>query len=266
MAIDCQHSWYRRPPASNALSPEPSSVVTPRAFESVPVESAPEPAGAEPLLDQEPPEDGTSPSQMLVEENVSNEVAQSSPPSEESSGAVSDCAVSESPVEAESEQPCSDVRVLDSQGNLIPEEPAVAEKSADVVSSPPESSLPDSVLVTAALEDPPSSTPASEDFVLSVSDSALAQISIPPPLSAATLDLAPPDDSGDDDDIGDSVPLRDGQEVATAWKRISRKKGRKKNLARKASSAASDLFVLVRKATRPSLPGARPRKGKDSSK
>lgn len=44
-------------------------------------------------------------SQMLVEENVSNEVAQSSPPSEESSGAVSDCAVSESPVEAESEQP-----------------------------------------------------------------------------------------------------------------------------------------------------------------
>lgn len=69
--------------------------------------------------------------------------------------------------------------------------------------------------------------------------------------------------SGDDDDMGDSVPLRDGLELATAWKRISRKKGRKKNLARKASSAASDLFVLVRKATRPSLPGARPRKGKD---
>ena len=54
MAIDCQHSWYRCPAASNALSPEPSSVVTPPAFESVPVESAPEPAGAEPLLDQEP--------------------------------------------------------------------------------------------------------------------------------------------------------------------------------------------------------------------
>ena len=265
MAIDCQHSWYRRPPASNALSPEPLSVVTPRAFESVPVESASEPAGAEPLLDQEPPEDGTSPSQMLVEENISNEVAQSSPPSEESSGAVSDCPVSESPVEAESEQPCSDVRVLDLQGDLIPEEPAVAEKSADVVSSPPEPSLPDSVLVTSALEDPPSSAPASEDFVLSVSDSVLAQVSIPPPLSAAALDLAPPDDSGDDDDIGDSVPLRDGQELATAWKRISRKKERKKNLARKASSAASDLFVLVRKATRPSLPGTRPRKGMDSS-
>lgn len=105
MAIDCQHSWYRCPAASNGLSPEPSSVVTPPAFESVPVESAPEPAGAEPLLDQEPRKDGTSPSQMLVEENVSNEVAQCSPPSEESSGAVSDCAVSESPVEAESEQP-----------------------------------------------------------------------------------------------------------------------------------------------------------------
>ena len=134
------------------------------------------------------------------------------------------------------------------------------------MSSPPEPSLPDSVLVTATLEGPPSSAPASEDFVLSVSDSALAQVSIPPPLSDAALDLAPPDDSGDDDDIGDSAPLRDGQELATAWKRISRKKGRKKNLARKASSAASDLFVLVRKATRPSLPGARPRKGKDSSK
>ena len=61
MAIDCQHSWYRCPAASNALSPEPSSVVTPPAFESVPVESAPEPAGAEPLLDQEPRKDGTSP-------------------------------------------------------------------------------------------------------------------------------------------------------------------------------------------------------------
>ena len=126
------------------------------------------------------------------------------------------------------------------------------------MSSPPEPLLPDSVLVTAALEDPSSSAPASEDFVLSVSDSALAQVPIPPP-----LDLAPLDDSGDDDDMGDSVPLRDGLELATAWKRISRKKGRKKNLARKASSAVSDLFVLVRKATRPSLPGARPRKGKD---
>lgn len=130
------------------------------------------------------------------------------------------------------------------------------------MSSPPEPSLPDSVLVTAALEDPPSSAPASEDFVLSVSDSALAQVPIPPPLSTAALDLAPPDDS-DDDDMGDSVPLRDGLELATACKRISRKKGRKKNLARKASSAASDLFVLVHKATHPSLPGARPRKGKD---
>lgn len=131
------------------------------------------------------------------------------------------------------------------------------------MSSPPEPSLPDSVLVTAALEDPSSSAPASEDFVLSVSDSALAQVPISPPLSTAALDLAPPDDSGDDDDMGDSVLLRDGLELATAWKRISRKKGRKKNLARKASSAASDLFVLVRKATCPSLPGARPRKGKD---
>lgn len=262
MAIDCQHSWYWRPPASNALSPESSSEITPPAPESAPVESAAEPAAAEPSQDLTPPEGGSSPSQM-VEENVSNEIAQPSPSLEESSGAVSDHAASESPADAESQQPSPGVRVLDSQGNLVLTVPAVAEKSADV-SSPPEPSLPDSVLVTAALDGPPSSAPLSEDPVFSISDSALAQVPIPPPLSAAALDLVPPDESGDDDDMGDSVPLPDDRELATAWKRISRKKA-KKNLARKASSAASDLFVPVRKATRPSLPGMRPSEGKDSS-
>ena len=262
MAIDCQHSWYRRPPASNALSPEPS--ITPPASESAPVESVLEPTALEPLPGQVSPEDGTSPSKMLVEENISNEAAHSSLPLE-SSTAVSDQAASVSPVGAECQQPSSDVRVLDSQGNLIPEEPAVAEKPADVVSSPPEPSLPDSVLVTAVLEDPPASAPASEDPVFSFSNSALAEVQIPPPVSAAASDLVSPDESGDDDDMGDSVSLRDGQELAPAWKRISRKKGKKKNLARKASSAASDLFIPVRKATRPSLPGAGQSKGKDSS-
>ena len=259
MAIDCQHSWYRRPPASNALSPESSSVIVPPASESTPAESAPDPAAA----DQESPEDETSSPQMLVEENASNEDTQSSPPVEPST-AESDQAASESPAGAEDQQPSSDVPLLDSQGNLVPDESVVAEKSTDVVSSPPEPSLPDSVLVTAVLEDPPASAPASEDPVFSVSDSTLADVQIPPPLNAAASDLVPPDESGDDDDMGDSVPLRDDQELATAWKRISRKKA-KKNLARKASSAASDLFIPLRKATRPSLPGARPNKGKDSS-
>ena len=253
MAIDCQHSWYRRLPASNALSPEPSSVVTPPAPESS--------AAAEPLLDQEPPEDGASPSQMLVEENVSNEVAQCSPPLEESSGAVGDRAVSDSPGEAESQQPSSNVRVLDSQGDLIPEEPAVAEKSADV-SSPPEPSLPDSVLVTAVLEDRSFSAPASEDPVFSVSDSVLAEVDVPSPSDAPALDLAQPDENSDDDEMGDSVAPLEDQQLATAWKRVSRKKGqRRKNLARKATTSHS--FAPVRKATRPNPPGARPNRGKD---
>lgn len=259
MAIDCQHSWYRRPPASNALSPESSSVIVPPASESAPAESAPDPAAA----DQASPEDETSSLEMLVEENVSNEDTQSSP-SVEPSTAVSDQAASESPAGTEDQQPSSDAPLLDSQGDLVPDESVVAEKSTDVVSSPPEPSLPDSVLVTAVLEDPPASAPASEDPVFSVSDSTLADVQIPPPLDAAASDLVPPDECGDDDDMGDSVTVCDEQELATAWKRISRKKA-KKNLARKASSAASDLFIPLRKATRPSLPGARPSKGKDSS-
>ena len=128
-------------------------------------------------------------------------------------------------VDAESQQPSSDARVLDSQGNLVLEVPAVAEKSADV-SSPPEPSLPDSVLVTAALDGPPSSAPVSDVPVFSVSDSALALVPIPPPLSAAASDLVPPDESGDDDDMGDSAPLPDDRKLATAWKRISRKKSK----------------------------------------
>ena len=261
LAIDCQHSWYRRPPASNTLSPEPSSVVTPPAPESAPDEPTPETAAAEPLLDQVPPEDEAPSSQMLVEESVSNEAAQSSPPLEESSGTAGDRAISDSPGDAGSQQPSSDVRVLDSQGNLIPEESAVAEKPADV-SSLPEPSLPDSVLVTAVLEDPSSSAPASEDPVFSVSDSVLAQVDVPSPSDAPALDLAQPDENSDDDEMEDSATPLDDQQLATAWKRVSRKKGqRRKNLARKATTSHS--FAPVRKATRPNPPGARPNRGKD---
>lgn len=143
---------------------------------------------------------------------------------------------------------------------MVSEEPAVAEKSADVMSSLPEPSLPDSVLATV---DPRSSTPRSDDHVFSVSDSALAQVSIPPPLDATALDLAPPDENGDDDDMGDSATLHDDQELAAAWKCISHKKGKKKNLARKASSATSDLFIPVCKAFHPSLPGVLSSRRKD---
>lgn len=85
-----------------------------------------------------------------------------------------------------------------------------------------------------------------------------------PLLSAAASDLFPPNESGDDDDMEDSATLRDCQELVATWKRISHQKGRKTNLARKASSAASDLFVPVHKATCPNLPGAKPSRGKDS--
>jgi len=59
LARDCQHSWYQRPPAFNALSPEAASV-TPPAPESTPAESAPKPAAVHPLPDQASPEDGSS--------------------------------------------------------------------------------------------------------------------------------------------------------------------------------------------------------------
>ena len=305
MAIDCQHSWYRRPSAP----------------EVPPSTSAPEAAAVDPLTDQTAPEDGSSSLQMSVEVNVSQVVAQSSPLS--SSEPVSPVAESQLPVNA-----------LDSQGRLIPEKPAAAQTSvdtasslpepslsdsaliaADVACSPPEPSLPDSVLVMAdvasSLPEPSLSDsaliaadvvcsppePSLPDSVLvmadvasslpepSLSDSALVTAvdlssastpvprdpassvpdSVPLLLDAAALDVTLPDGNDDDDEMGDSPTVCDGQELATAWKRISRKKGRKKNLARKATGAASDLFVPVRKATRPNLPGTRSSKGKGTS-
>lgn len=204
---------------------------------------------------------------MLVEESASNEVAQSSALTDGPSGSLAEekdnHAVLTSPAVAEGQQLSLDVHVLDLQGDLVSDEPPVAEKSAEVMSSLPEPLLPDSVL---ARVDPPSSTPRSDDHVFSVSDSALAQVSIPPPLDAAALDLAPPDENGDDDDMGDSATLHDDQELAAAWKCISHKKGKKKNLARKASSATSDLFLPVWKAFHPSLPGVRSSRRKDPPK
>ena len=131
---------------------------------------------------------------------------------------------------------------------------ALAEVETPHVSEDPVPSVSDSTLAEIDLP------PASVDLAPSVSDSALAQV--PSPSDAPALDLTPPDEDGDDDDMGDSVPPLETEKLATAWKRISRKKGqRKKKLARKA--AASHSFAPVRKATRPNPPGVRPNRGKD---
>ena len=108
------------------------------------------------------------------------------------------------------------------------------------------------------------SAPADPPF--SVLDSALAQVEIPSPSGAPASDLATPDEKRDDensdeDDMGDSVEVVDAHQLATAWKRVSRKKGQRKNLTQKAT--ASHSFAPVRKATRPNPPGARPKKGED---
>ena len=103
--------------------------------------------------------------------------------------------------------------------------------------------------------------PASVDPVPSVSDSVLAQVDVPSPSDAPVLDLAQPDEKSDDEETGDSVAPLEDQQLATAWKRVSHKKGQRKNLARKATTSHS--FAPVRKATRPNPPGARPNRGKD---
>ena len=86
------------------------------------------------------------------------------------------------------------------------------------------------------------------------------------PSGAPASDLATPDEKGDDensddDDMGDSAEVVEAQQLA--WKRVSRKKGQRKNLTRKAT--ASHSFAPVCKATRSNPPGARPKKGKDPS-
>ena len=183
----------------------------------------------------------------------------------------------------------SDVRVLDSKGTLISADSAAAEPpaapspsvsvpvfSGDQPSPTPVSAVPsvsDSVLgqIPSMPEDPvPSLTdsalaevdmpPASRDPVPSVSDSVLAQVDVPSPCDVPALDLTQPDENSDDDEMGDSVAPLEAEELATAWKRVSCKKGqRRKNLARKATTSHS--FAPVRKATRPNPPGVRPNRG-----
>ena len=152
----------------------------------------------------------------------------------------------------------SDVRVLDSKGTLISADSAAAEPpaapspspsvsvpvfSGDQPSPTPASAVPsvsDSVLgqIPSMPEDPvPSLTdstlaevdmpPASRDPVPSVSDSVLAQVDVPSPCDVPALDLTQPDENSDDDEMGDSVAPLEAEELATAWKRVSCKKGQR---------------------------------------
>ena len=104
--------------------------------------------------------------------------------------------------------------------------------------------------------------PASAKLVPSVSDSALAQVVMLSPSNVPAMVLAQPDENSDDDDMGDSVAPLEAQQLTTAWKHVSRKKGQqRKNLARKAT--ASHSFAPVHKATTPNPPGVRSSRGKD---
>lgn len=262
LAIDCQHSWYRRPPPPLDPSPKPGEPLTERP--AGPSAAAP----GEPSSQAAETVDTSDPSQHVV-------VIPESQPDDSDANA----------------------RVLDSQGDLISEDPAVEEALASPPpvpplpgDQPPPTSASSVELLVPSVSDSTlgqiPSVPSVTDSALagvemphtsvdpapSVSDSALAEVEMPQasadptpsiPDSVLATVLSPPDvldENGDDDDMGDSVAPLESQQLATAWKRVSRKKGQRKNLARKA--ATSHSFAPVRKATRPNPPGGKP-KGKD---
>lgn len=233
MAIDCQHSWYRRPPPSGALSPSNPEI-------SASVEL--------PTQTTETRETGADPVSQPGSSDVRIPVSQ-------------DTCISTGSVAAESagvSSPPASVPLFSDQPS-VSAVPSVSDSVLGLVPSVPEDPVPSVTDSALAEVDMPS---ASADLVPSVSDSALAQVDIPSLPDVPALDLTQPDENGDDDDMGDSVPPLEAQKLATAWKRVSRKKGQhRKNLARKA--AASHTFAPVRKATRPNPPGARPSRGKD---
>ena len=233
MAIDCQHSWYRRPPPSGALSP------------SVPEVSA---SVELPTQTVETRETGADPASQPDSPDVRVLVSQDTHISADSAAAES-AGVPSPPVSDPlfSDQPSASAV------------PSVSDSVLGLVPSVPEDPVPS--VTDSALAEVDMSL-ASADPVPSISDSALAQVDIPPLPDVPALDLTQPDGNGDDDDMGDSAAPLEAQQLATAWKRVSRKKGQhRKNLARKA--AASHSFAPARKATRPNPPGARPNRGKD---
>ena len=272
LAIDCQHSRYRQPPPSLGLSPDTvaedpvESTPAPTADTAVenPVESA-----AAPTLDTvavDPVESAPA----SAAEGLSPQAAETEDTCDPSQPDVAN-------LESQPDGSDDSTHVLDSQVPLFSvDQPSPSSAAATPASLPSVDtfvlSVSDSTLgqIPSAPEDPvPSVTdsalteldmpPASADPVPSVSDSVLAQVDVPHPSDDPVLAR---DENSDDDEMGDSVAPLEAQQLATAWKRVSRKKGQhKKNLTRKA--ATSHSFAPVRKATRPNPPGARPNRGKD---
>ena len=241
MAIDCLHSWYRRPPPSGTLSSSnPDDSVPP------PVERPAQPAETQdasvPQTDLADPasQPGSSDVQVLDSQVP---LFSGDQPSPTPASAVSDSVLGQIP--------------------SVPEDPvpSVTDSALAMVVIPPASPDPVPSVTDSALAEV-DIPPASLDPVPSVSDSVLAQVDVPSPSDVPALDLTQPDENDDDDEMGDSVAPLETEKLATAWKRVSRKKGqRRKNLARKA--APSHSFAPVRKATRPNPPGVRPNRGKD---
>ena len=266
MAIDCQHSWYRRPPPSGTLSSSnPEDSVPP------PVERPAQPAESQdtsvPQADLADPtsQPGSSVVRVLDSQGtlISTDSAAAEPPAVPSPPVSVPLFSGDQP----SPTPASAVpSVSDSvlgQIPSVPEDPvpsvtdsALAEVDIPPTSLDPVPSVTDSALAEVDIP------PASLDPVPSVSDSLLAQVDVPSPSDVPALDLTQPDGNSDDDEMGDSAAPLETEKLATAWKRVSRKKGqRRKNLARKATTSHS--FAPVRKATRPNPPGVRPNRGKD---
>lgn len=273
LAMDCQHSWYRRPPPSLGLSPE---TVAEDSGESVPASTL-DTAAEGPAESVPPPTPGELSSQVAVAEDTCDP-SQPDAASPESQPDVLDSQVplfsgdqssSTSAVAAPTSPPSADTfvpSVSDSTLGRLPSAsedplPSVTDNTLAEVEMPPvcEDPVPSVTDSTLATVEIPS---ASADLAPSVSDSVLAQV--PSPSDAPALDLTLPDendDDGDDDDMGDAVASLEPQQLASAWKRVSRKKRNRKNLARKA--ATSNSFAPARKATRPNPPGVKPSRGKD---
>ena len=246
LAIDCQHSWYRRPPPSLGLFPE---TVT-----GDPVESALAPTAD--TVAESPVESAPAPTPDTVAEGPAP-----APAAEEPSSHVADtedtCPSQPDAADFESQPDGSGVsaRDLDSQVPLFSgDQPSPSSEAAVPASSPsvdtfvppvsdstlgripsapkdPVPSVTDSALAEVEMphvsEDPVPSVSdstlaevdlpsASVDLAPSVSDSALAQV--PSPSDAPALDLTPSDENGDDDDMGDSVAPLECQQLQSGTK------------------------------------------------
>ena len=266
MAIDCLHSWYRRPPPSGTLSSSNPDDSVPPLVER-PAQPAETQDASVPQADLADPASQPGSSDVQVLDLQGTLISTDSAAAELSAVPSPSVSVSLFSGDQPSPTPASAVpSVSDSvlgQIPSVPEDPvpSVTDSALAVVVIPPASPDPVPSVTDSALAEM-DIPPASLDPVPSVSDSVLAQVDVPSPSDVPALDLTQPDENDDDDEMGDSVASLETEKLATAWKRVSRKKGqRRKNLARKA--ATSHSFAPVRKATRPNPPGVRPNRGKD---